>query len=400
MIAKKGGGITEERHMSVTGVKRGFRKFAAFTLVELLVVIGIIALLISILLPALQKARAQANLVACMSNLRQIGTMLQIYAADNRGYLPYGNAQTAGGKANQYPNGYAGATIGQYWQWPDSLTKLSSSATPGVGNVPVWDPWGYGFKAQFESNMAADFNAVFHDYDTGPLPYDTRVCDYMSNPRAIPDTTMVDMATAWPKGTAGSRVPYDALPIRTTGSIKRSSDVMIIWCGPQNMQDGVKARAIWPWGPVADFVDQSAIAWSSSSYCLCYPNPAETNGNYPQAYLDPIDLGNYTFFPGIANPSEGSPSNSTVSKNRTQFVNKYLKGHNRDLVNGQADADPPFGNLPYNAMRFRHLGNTTANFLYADGHVESRALGTVVAKDIALNPVLPSADWAGGQTAP
>src|SRR5689334_19337862 len=61
-----------------------------FTLVELLVVIGIIAVLISILLPALNKARESAKRAQCLSNLHQVHTFLAMYAVGYRGAVPLG----------------------------------------------------------------------------------------------------------------------------------------------------------------------------------------------------------------------------------------------------------------------------------------------------------------------
>jgi prepilin-type N-terminal cleavage/methylation domain-containing protein len=78
------------------------RRLHAFTLVELLVVIGIIAILVSLLLPTLATAREQANRTACLSSLRQLGLSMLEYSIRNRDRIPLGYTGPAGSLQKQW----------------------------------------------------------------------------------------------------------------------------------------------------------------------------------------------------------------------------------------------------------------------------------------------------------
>ena len=123
------------------------RSTAGFTLVELLVVIGIIALLISILLPGLNAARKQAQIAKCLSNLRQIGNAQQIYMAENKGWaVPHFI-----GPGGQTPN------VRQAWPNNNSF-RLALGAHPWVD--------GNGYGNRFAPGLACPAAEQAHDQAT------------------------------------------------------------------------------------------------------------------------------------------------------------------------------------------------------------------------------------------
>jgi prepilin-type N-terminal cleavage/methylation domain-containing protein/prepilin-type processing-associated H-X9-DG protein len=114
-----------------------------FTLVELLVVIGIIALLIAILMPALSRAREQTQRVSCLSNQRQLGMALMMYVNENKGSFPFAAVGAlpedwiywhAGRDRHQAPlvKYHGGKFIDKLYQCPSDVVENRRTMTPGL----------------------------------------------------------------------------------------------------------------------------------------------------------------------------------------------------------------------------------------------------------------------------
>jgi prepilin-type N-terminal cleavage/methylation domain-containing protein len=151
-------------------------RWSGFTLVELLVVMGIITLLIGMLLPAVTKARRQANSLVCKSNLRQIGTFLVIYLGDNHGHLfPIDileNPALPLDPVSTDPNYNVPRTFGTerppYLRWPMRVSF------PELRTAPV--PPGYVSDAQYEAQYISDGGKSTYLPDKYPAqPYTPRI---------------------------------------------------------------------------------------------------------------------------------------------------------------------------------------------------------------------------------
>jgi prepilin-type N-terminal cleavage/methylation domain-containing protein len=140
----------------------------AFTLIELLVVIIIIAILASLLLPALANAKQQAIRTQCMSNQKQLALAQHMYTSDNRDWLPFCNWD--GGNCPSPPNG---GTVGGWLYGP--------GAPPNPGNIPLDAPQSAWHEGSLWANMGNHMN-YFCPLDVKSQYYTQRVnklCSYV-----------------------------------------------------------------------------------------------------------------------------------------------------------------------------------------------------------------------------
>ncbi|MGD0461864.1 MAG: DUF1559 domain-containing protein [Tepidisphaeraceae bacterium] len=212
------------------------RRRAAFTLVELLVVIGIIAILVAILLPALNKARQAAQETQCMSNLRQFGFGFQIYADANKGFLP-----------EDGPTGESTSPIGRNTNSP-AYDKKGNYVPFGVDDPALW----------FNAIPPLVNNRSYHDM----------IADYLY-PNGVPSNLADSRVNSiWVCPTAGP-------PISLSGT---SSGTLTPTKSPPEIYQGLtKAPSTSP----GDFYALYGMDWSAK------PRPSYNALTYPfyQCYV-------------------------------------------------------------------------------------------------------------------
>lgn len=155
-------------------------KRRAFTLIELLVVVAIIAILAGLLLPALAKAKQKAVSIKCVSNLKQVGLAINLFAGDNDDLLPgpCNTGQESAYTRNKQPNAELAWYIAPYLggKSPSDLAGgetgyLSAMFCPGYGKFSKEDPTAAMTRANYMVTVAYSNGPVNVTSSTRPFGY-------------------------------------------------------------------------------------------------------------------------------------------------------------------------------------------------------------------------------------